>query len=134
MYAALGKNDQKIYVVPSENLVVVRQGNNAGPLTAAASSFDNQLWARLSDMECLTNTQEDYRAPRWSVAPNPVREELQVRAAFSVSQLQLLNTNGQVVRTVKGPNMNVSGLPAGLYFISVWSDGRRIGAERVVIQ
>ncbi|MBV6654858.1 MAG: beta-lactamase family protein, partial [Mameliella sp.] len=49
MYAALGKNDQKIYVVPSQGLVIIRQGNNAGPVAAAASSFDNQLWARLSD-------------------------------------------------------------------------------------
>ena len=27
LYAALGKNDQKIYVVPSQNLVVIRMGD-----------------------------------------------------------------------------------------------------------
>ncbi|MEQ8704401.1 MAG: serine hydrolase [Phaeodactylibacter sp.] len=134
MYAALGKNDQKIYVVPSKGLVVVRQGNNAGPVAAAASSFDNQLWARLTDMECLTGTQESYHTLRWSVAPNPVRGQLKVRAAFSVSRLQLLNANGQVVRTVNGPNMNVADLSAGLYFVSVWSEGQLIGSERVLIQ
>ena len=55
LVAALGKNDQKIYVVPSLNMVVVRQGNAAGGIAAAASSFDNQLWSRLMDMECLTS-------------------------------------------------------------------------------
>ena len=46
-YAALGKNDQKIYVVPSQNLVVIRMGESAGNSYLAASSFDNELWERL---------------------------------------------------------------------------------------
>lgn len=46
-YAALGKNDQKIYVVPSQNLVVIRMGDSAGNIHLAASSFDNELWGRL---------------------------------------------------------------------------------------
>jgi CubicO group peptidase (beta-lactamase class C family) len=47
MLAALGKNDQKIYVVPSKNLVVIRMGNSAGNVQLAASSFDNELWGYL---------------------------------------------------------------------------------------
>lgn len=47
MYAALGKNDQKIYVVPSRQLVVIRMGESAGNVQLAVSSFDNELWGRL---------------------------------------------------------------------------------------
>ena len=47
MYAALGKNDQKIYVVPSEKLVVIRMGNSAGGFQLSVSDFDNQLWGKL---------------------------------------------------------------------------------------
>ncbi len=47
MYAALGKNDQKIYVVPSQKLVVIRMGNSAGGFQLAVSDFDNQLWGKL---------------------------------------------------------------------------------------
>lgn len=47
MYAALGKNDQKIYVVPSQDLVVIRMGNTAGGFQAAVSDFDDELWAKL---------------------------------------------------------------------------------------
>lgn len=47
MFAALGKNDQKIYVVPSQNLVVIRMGESAGNLQLALSSFDNELWGKL---------------------------------------------------------------------------------------
>ncbi len=48
MYAALGKNDQKIYVVPSQNLVVIRIGDSAGNIQLAISSFDNELWGQLN--------------------------------------------------------------------------------------
>jgi hypothetical protein len=47
MFAALGKNDQKVYVVPSKNIVVIRMGESAGNLQLAVSSFDNELWGKL---------------------------------------------------------------------------------------
>lgn len=47
MYAALGKNDQKIYVVPSQKLVIIRMGNTSGTVQFAVSGFDNELWGRL---------------------------------------------------------------------------------------
>ena len=47
LFAALGKNDQKIYVVPSQQLVVIRMGESAGNPSLAVSSFDNELWGKL---------------------------------------------------------------------------------------
>ena len=46
-YAALGKNDQKIYVVPSQGLVVIRMGDAANESKNALSSFDNEVWGKL---------------------------------------------------------------------------------------
>jgi len=50
MYAALGKNDQKIYVVPSKKLVVVRMGNAADSENFALSNFDDELWLRINSL------------------------------------------------------------------------------------
>ena len=48
MYMALGKDDKKIYVIPSLDAVLVRLGDNAtGTTTLGPSSFDNELWTRL---------------------------------------------------------------------------------------
>ena len=54
MYAALGKNDQKIYVVPSKKLVVIRMGEVANPEnpTFGLSGFDDELWQKIN---ALTN-------------------------------------------------------------------------------
>lgn len=49
--AALGLDDKKLYLVPSRDLVIVRLGDRApvsGGSPQAASSFDTQLWQRLS--------------------------------------------------------------------------------------
>lgn len=50
MYAAMGANDQRIYVVPSKNMVVVRMGNVSDPSnpTFALSGFDNTLWQKIN--------------------------------------------------------------------------------------
>lgn len=133
MYAALGKNDQKIYVVPSEGLVVVRQGNNAGPVVAAASSFDNQLWARLADMECLTSTAVLAPTPDWKIGPNPTTDEIRVAGKADISHLELLNSSGVVVRSIAAQRMDVSDLVAGIYFLRVWAAKDLLGTERVVV-
>jgi len=48
--AALGKNDQKIYLYPSRDIVVIRMGHDAGQSMLALSSFDNELWGHLTDL------------------------------------------------------------------------------------
>jgi CubicO group peptidase (beta-lactamase class C family) len=48
MFMALGLNDQKIYVVPSKKLVIIRMGNAADAQTAALSDFDEILWQKIN--------------------------------------------------------------------------------------
>ncbi|WP_397363267.1 serine hydrolase domain-containing protein [Olleya sp. R77988] len=48
MYAALGKNDQKIYIVPSKQLVIIRMGDAANEDTFALSDFDDVLWQKIN--------------------------------------------------------------------------------------
>jgi CubicO group peptidase (beta-lactamase class C family) len=47
MYMALGKEDKKIYVVPSLGIVAVRLGDAAEAVTLGPSSFDNEFWRRM---------------------------------------------------------------------------------------
>ncbi|MFD2601029.1 serine hydrolase domain-containing protein [Flavobacterium suzhouense] len=48
MYMALGKNDQKIYVIPSRKMVVIRMGDAADEENWALSGFDNELWGKIN--------------------------------------------------------------------------------------
>ena len=48
MFMALGKNDQKIYVIPSKKMVVIRMGDAADAENLALSDFDETLWTKIS--------------------------------------------------------------------------------------
>lgn len=50
MYAAMGAEDQRIYIVPSKNIVVIRMGDASDPSNPsfAVSGFDNALWQRIN--------------------------------------------------------------------------------------
>lgn len=48
MYMALGKNDQKIYVIPSKNMVIIRMGDAADDVNLALSDFDETLWEKIN--------------------------------------------------------------------------------------
>ena len=50
MFMALGKNDQKIYIIPSKKIVVIRMGDVSDPAnpTFAVSGFDAELWTKIS--------------------------------------------------------------------------------------
>jgi CubicO group peptidase (beta-lactamase class C family) len=48
LIAGLGAFDQKLYVVPSQNLVIVRLGDDGGEGQLGPSSFDNLLWEKLN--------------------------------------------------------------------------------------
>lgn len=50
MYAALGKNDQKLYIIPSKDLVIIRMGDSAEEENFALSSYDTNLWDKINDL------------------------------------------------------------------------------------
>ena len=48
LIAGLGANDQKLYVVPSMGLVIVRMGDAANESELGPTTFDNELWTQLN--------------------------------------------------------------------------------------
>lgn len=50
MYAAMGAEDQRIYVIPSKDMVVIRMGDASDPdnPSFALSGFDNELWQKIN--------------------------------------------------------------------------------------
>lgn len=87
MYCALGKNDQKIHVVPSQNLVVIRMGDAADTTSLVPVNLDNEMWNVLNHVFCnsasVPETNEDDDG--FSVYPNPFMNDLTV----DVLQLRL---------------------------------------------
>ena len=118
MYAALGKNDQKIYVVPSQNLVVVRFGNAASSSALSITAFDNELWQKINDLNCnLTSTKQITDLTN-NIGPNPFYDYINVYNNNQQAHYCLTDYTGKVIYSGTLINQqNFSALPMGVYFL-----------------
>lgn len=113
---ALGKNDQKIYVWKDVDIVVIRMGNSAGQSLLALSSYDNQLWTRLSALFANEISAYVDHAEPVVVYPNPSSE--QFNFGRTVVQASLIDLNGNTCRLAKNTDrINLQGLPTGTYLL-----------------
>ncbi len=131
MFAALGKDDQKIYVAPAKGLVVVRMGDAADSSRQAASNFDNELWVKINAAICsptavitVANTPAG-----WHLFPQPAREKLHISGiTITVKQLWLLDLSGKCIREIPVQNgeaaVNLQNLAPGNYIVSDGRSGR----------
>ncbi|MBX2875324.1 MAG: serine hydrolase [Saprospiraceae bacterium] len=135
LFAALGKNDQKIYVVPSEDLVVVRQGDAAGGVVLSSSSFDAELWQRLGDMNCTVSTTDEQQKEIFVVSPNPVVDELRIQSASPVESIRLYDLRGRTLLaqmdTAAQLTLSIARFPKGTYFLQVKTK-EGVGIKRIV--
>lgn len=128
MFAGLGKNDQKVYVVPSQDLVVVRLGNDAGEGLLALSDFDSLLWQKIEALSCVTSTNEIPSEKTLRVAPNPVHGQMQLQTEEVIESLQLITITGQNWPLPAQNSVDVSNFPPGLY----WLETKLVGAQPII--
>lgn len=129
MFAGLGKNDQKIYVVPSQSLVVVRQGNSAGAPTFALSDFDDRLWDYINKLGCVTTGSDELAFENSvSVFPNPGSEVIYIKSTFILKNFVLKDQFGRTCDAkLSGNILDVSGLVNGSYILELhFADGKQL--------
>lgn len=130
MIAGLGANDQKLYVIPSRNLVVVRLGLPAGEdMSPVPVIFDRALWTRLSAvLPPLTSIVDHKEENSLSLYPLPAHNLLNINypAALFDDNIYIYNASGQVVLSQNfNEQINIQQLPTGTYILQVISkDGR----------
>jgi CubicO group peptidase (beta-lactamase class C family) len=133
--AALGKNDQKIYVVPSLDLVVIRMGNSAGVPNFALSSFDNEVWAKLNDVFCgsTSSVQDMNNIETFSLFPNPAKDWIQISINDNFDknlQVKILDYSGRIIleqNLISGEStLSTSDLKNGFYFVQIGTKFKKL--------
>lgn len=124
MYCALGKNDQKIYVVPSTNMVVVRQGNTAGGFNLAASAFDNVLWDYINKLDCSVTSVNSNTPITNKIYPNPIKDYLTIENInLNIKSIKVYDVFGKNIYTNTNMSSNMiidfSKFETGIYIIEL---------------
>lgn len=122
MYCALGKNDQKIHVVPSQNLVVIRMGNSADSTNLVPIALDYQMWDILNKVFCNTTAVAEIETSTTSVFPNPFNDVLNINLSLinKNETVKIYDANGKLIfcGSLKQQNIDTHNWPQGLYFLS----------------
>jgi hypothetical protein len=130
IYSALGKNDQKIHVVPSKGWVVVRQGNSSNFVGPGGNtvpiSFDNVLWTYLDQLVCQPTTATDEALDnKLRVSPNPSTSSWRILGDIVPEEVSVFDRYGRtVLRTSYSPEVGADALPAGVYMLKVRAGGQ----------
>jgi|694.fasta_scaffold04303_6 CubicO group peptidase (beta-lactamase class C family) len=134
MVCGLGRNDQLLNVVPSQNLVLVRMGDPAYTTLSVPITFNNEIWQRINLLPCTTSLAERTLSPL-RVHPNPTGDRLTVTLPNGslASDLHLFDAMGRelpILRTRDG--IDLAGHAPGLYTVQLRGD--RPASVRVLKQ
>lgn len=113
MYMGLGKNDQKLYVVPSQNMVVIRMGNPSAGSEPMQIVYDRQMWELISALPCATSVTDTSDTAMPATWPNPVIDVLHHRGTSVV----IRTIDGRVVCSETMQSVDISDLPRGVYMV-----------------
>ena len=130
MFAAEGKNGQILNVVPSQNVIVIRMGDEPSDNGAVPINFNNDLWIYLNKIMCkTTKVNEVSSSEPLEIYPNPAGE------TFSVSGIphdvfvsgKIYDLQGKQCLSFNQVNqISVSTLETGVYYVLVEFHGQQI--------
>ena len=132
MFAALGKNDQKIYIVPSMNMVVVRVGDDAGDGNFALSSYDTKLWEKISSLFATTNI--EYKPEIPLISPNPASDQIVLNTDEAFDVIRIYDLQGNLVKESEFTHvLNISDLSSGKYNLVLEKGGKTVEEESFIV-
>lgn len=124
MFCGLGKNNQLLNVVPSQNLVLVRLGNDPDPdpnTPSVSIILDNEIWQYMNSLDCNTGMAEP-ATPPIGLSPNPCTDLLGITlpSGYNEALVQVKDALGRTVAMRQGPGtVGISQLSPGTYVVHV---------------
>ncbi|MBL7828671.1 MAG: serine hydrolase [Saprospiraceae bacterium] len=132
MYAALGKNDQKLHIVPSKGWVVVRLGNVGGFTgpggDAVPIQFDNAMWNYLNQLDCNAVATTEPAALNIQISPNPTSDSWLLISDHRIDYLEITDVNGRLLRSLSNEQetaVQIDGrdFKPGVYYARLYGAG-----------
>jgi len=125
LFMAAGKNDQRIYMVPSLDVVIIRQGDAADSSSAALSSFDRNLWTAIQKVICAPISLDEKPKESFSIFPNPSTERFYLQGPWSADLIVLDASGKKYSQQLENGVLDLSHLPKGLYMLIDMKKGLR---------
>ncbi len=129
MIAGLGKNDQKLYIIPSQKMVIIRMGDAATDNSPVPVVFDTLLWNELNKFMCSNSVGLTNKAnSNWGVNiwPNPASTQINVNIDGTKQghlSINVYNQLGVIAKqftiNTNQTNIDIQDLKAGVYYLEI---------------
>jgi CubicO group peptidase (beta-lactamase class C family) len=128
MYAAIGRDGQFICVVPSQQLVWIRMGENPEQLDVPILMIDD-IWERINELTCSSVSTEDLTMQDLSVYPNPANEHWSVSGCSGSCVWSIYDLIGNLIKTGhevadNAFEIDATSISAGSYILQVIHNGQ----------
>lgn len=139
MISAIGKGGQFLNVVPSQQLVWLRMGDDPGN-SNVPFLLNDAIWAYVNDLPCEPANigQEPDAGLGIRLFPNPSNDQIQLTANRPISGLEVFNLQGQrmdIKMDAKGEYAQTfSGLPRGLYVVKLTLQDGQVWMDQLVVE
>ena len=133
MYAAAGKNGQLLNIVPSENLIVVRMGDNPNN-SLVPITFQNDMWSLLNEVMCTPTALEQHEKVEYVIYPNPADDIIRIQGINNMDNLriELIDIKGKVLNSIHGRcDLDISQLDPGTYLLRIIHKDR-VGTRKFI--
>lgn len=125
MYAGMGKNGQYVCVIPSQNMIVIRMGEDPD-VSLVPTVFINNMFKKISTLSCgMPVPMPSYiQRKDLELYPNPITKNSEWPTRIYSTKdrhIDIYSTSGKRVQHIwitEGENeLNLSGLARGLYIV-----------------
>jgi CubicO group peptidase (beta-lactamase class C family) len=122
MIAAIGAGGQFLNVIPSQNLVWLRMGDEPGN-SLVPFMLNDAIWEYVNDLTCGLSEIEEDNLSEIHVFPNPATSYITIDANdIKLGKIMIYNSVGMVQQELSSDlttlNLDISAFENGLYFIS----------------
>jgi len=139
MISAIGKGGQFLNVIPSQNMVWVRMGEEPAN-SLVPFLLNDDIWEYVNDLLCATTgiDNQDNQNSFIQLFPNPGNEILNLKSDKQISEVEVFNMQGQIVKSLNTQNKEVSviisELQNGLYFVKAILENGKIWTEKLIVE
>ena len=139
MISAMGKGGQFLNVIPSQNMVWVRMGEEPAN-SLVPFLLNDDIWQYVNDLLCATTgiDNQDNQNSFVQLFPNPGNEILNLKSDKQISKVEVFNMQGQIVKSLNTQNKEVSviisELRNGLYFVKAILENGKIWTEKLIVE
>jgi len=122
LIAAIGKGGQFLNIVPSQNLVWLRMGDEP---TSSLVPFllNDEIWNYVNDLTCASSTiEENFNSEQIQLYPNPTNEQITISGGQGrLGKVNIYNQIGQKMIEFDcdsaSKSLDLSGFENGLFFL-----------------